>query len=65
MKIRFYDVPSKLVASLRILAVKQYTWYLSYHQFSNTYNHNDPKFLDIKVWANSTDPDRTAPVGAV
>ena len=26
---------------------------------------NDPKFLDIYVWANSVDPDQTAPRGAV
>ena len=23
--------------------------------------HNDPKFLDRQVWANSADPDQTAP----
>ena len=23
--------------------------------------HNDPKFLDKKVWANIADPDQTAP----
>ena len=26
---------------------------------------NDPKFLDRLVWANSADPDQTAPRGAV
>ena len=26
---------------------------------------NDPKFLDRQVWANSVDPDQTAPTGAV
>ena len=26
---------------------------------------NDPKFLDRQVWANSADPDQTAPTGAV
>ena len=26
---------------------------------------NDPKFSDRKVWANSADPDQTAPRGAV
>ena len=25
---------------------------------------NDPKFLDRQVWANSVDPDQTAPRGA-
>ena len=25
---------------------------------------NDPKFSDRYAWANSTDPDRTAPRGA-
>ena len=25
--------------------------------------HNDPKFSDRKVWANSVDPDQTAPEG--
>ena len=27
--------------------------------------HNDPKFSDRLVWANSADPDQTAPTGAV
>ena len=27
--------------------------------------HNDPKFSDRLVWANSADPDQTAPRGAV
>ena len=27
--------------------------------------HNDPKFSDRQVWANSVDPDQTAPLGAV
>ena len=27
--------------------------------------HNDPKFSDRQVWANSVDPDDTAPRGAV
>ena len=27
--------------------------------------HNDPKFSDRQVWANSVDPDQTAPRGAV
>ena len=26
---------------------------------------NDPKFSDRQVWANSVDPDQTAPSGAV
>ena len=26
---------------------------------------NDPKFSDRQVWANSADPDQTAPLGAV
>ena len=26
---------------------------------------NDPKFSDRQVWANSADPDQTAPRGAV
>ena len=26
---------------------------------------NNPKFLDRQVWANSVDPDQTAPRGAV
>ena len=26
---------------------------------------NDPKFLDRSIWANSVDPDQTAPRGAV
>ena len=31
---------------------------------SSTYR-NDPKFLDRYAWANSADPDQTAPRGAV
>ena len=27
--------------------------------------HNDPKFLDRYAWANSADPDQTAPRGTV
>ena len=27
--------------------------------------HNDPMFSDRLVWANSADPDQTAPRGAV
>ena len=27
--------------------------------------HNDPKFSDRYAWANSADPDQTAPRGAV
>ena len=27
--------------------------------------YNDPKFLDRYAWANSADPDQTAPRGAV
>ena len=26
---------------------------------------NDPKFSDRQAWANSADPDQTAPLGAV
>ena len=26
---------------------------------------NDPKFSDREVWANSADPDQTAPRGAI
>ena len=33
-------------------------------QFSLLYR-NDPKFLDRWFWANSADPDQTAPRGAV
>ena len=32
--------------------------------FKNMY-HNDPKFSDRYAWANSEDPDQTAPRGAV
>ena len=33
-------------------------------QASNKFNYrNDPKFLDRQVWANSADPDQTAPIG--
>ena len=28
-------------------------------------HRNDPKFSDRWVWANSEDPDQTAPLGAV
>ena len=29
------------------------------------YYRNDPKFSDTQFWANSADPDQTAPRGAV
>ena len=32
---------------------------------SNEKYRNNPKFLDRQVWANSADPDQTAPRGAV
>ena len=31
----------------------------------NTMYRNDPKFSDRQAWANSADPDQTAPRGAV
>ena len=34
------------------------------HQLRKCY-HNDPKFSDRYAWANSADPDQTAPRGAV
>ena len=35
-------------------------------QIFNTRNYrNDPKFSDRLIWANSADPDQTAPRGAV
>ena len=34
------------------------------HIFQTKYR-NDPKFSDRQVWANSVDPDQTAPRGAV
>ena len=37
-----------------LLKIKQIMWY-----------RNDPKFSDRYVWANSADPDQTAPRGAV
>ena len=33
--------------------------------YSKMNYHNDPKFSDRQVWANSVDPDQTAPRGAV
>ena len=37
---------------------------LNLHKFEQKYVKycNDPKFLDKQVWANSADPDQTAPV---
>ena len=34
-------------------------------QKQDFYYRNDPKFSDKPVWANSADPDQTAPRGAV
>ena len=34
-------------------------------KFNTTNYSNDPTFSDIQVWANSADPDQTAPRGAV
>ena len=39
----------------------KYSIYLTYSQKYR----NDPKFQDKQVWANSADPDQTAPRGAV
>ena len=36
----------------------QTVWFVSYGK--ETYR-NDPKFLDRQIWANSVDPDQTAP----
>ena len=32
---------------------------------NNAHYRNDPKFSDRLFWANSADPDQTAPRGAV
>ena len=34
-------------------------------QIENLFCHNDPKFSNRQVHANSADPDQTAPRGAV
>ena len=33
--------------------------------FPSSAYHNDPKFSDRLVWANSADPDQTAPRGVI
>ena len=38
--------------------------YFEIEKNENKYG-NDPKFLDRLIWANSADPDQTAPRGAV
>ena len=47
---------------------KQTKWFATVEQirwvFGNNYR-NDPKFMDRQAWANSADPDQTAPRGAV
>ena len=35
------------------------------HEGKDSVYRNFPKFLDRQVWANSADPDQTAPRGAV
>ena len=35
------------------------------YEHTNAIYRNDPKFSDRLVWANSADPDQTAPRGAV
>ena len=35
------------------------------NEVSKVIYHNDPKFSDRQVWANSADRDQTAPRGAV
>ena len=47
------DAPSKL-----------YPMFMKYGAYKHVYR-NDPKFSDRYVWANSADPDQTAPRGAV
>ena len=38
--------------------------WLNYYDLGGNYR-NVPKFLDRQVWANSADPDQTAPRGVI
>ena len=49
----FTLIPIKLYACLSVYSVQKDIY------------PNVPKFLDRQVWANSVDPDQTAPRGAV
>ena len=52
---------------------KQRLWFIHftfYYKMMRLYSYSilygkDPKFSDRQVWANSVDPDQTAPRGAV
>ena len=57
--------PNEVIPQKHLLVA----WLLSiipvFSVFFCSYNRKDPKFSDRQVWANSADPDQTAPRGAV
>ena len=52
-------LPFRLLVLDALLYIK-----ITFFKFEDNY-HNDPKFSDRYAWANSADPDQTAPRGAV
>ena len=67
MKTSKYNIKPWAVKHLKSV-VEPYIEILSsgYHKVNMGQNYrNDPKFSDRYAWANSADPDQTAPRGAV
>ena len=54
------DQPRHPPSWIRVFVVRmKKPWVLTFQRWRKTY-HNDPKFSDRQVWANSVDPDQTA-----
>ena len=49
----------------RIIFAEVILWVSKSYIFNKQNYRNDPKFLDRFDWANTADPDQTAPLGAV
>ena len=50
---------------LKIWAYINCNGFIKLKKKNNNNYRNDPKFSDRYAWANSADPDQTAPLGAV
>ena len=61
-----YQFPKSYLGDTR-QGVESFTYCMLYIKKDLTINkyRNDPKFSDRYAWANSVDPDQTAPRGAV
>ena len=50
---------------LRLASLRSCAHHIAQIQVAQRNHRNDPKFSDRFAWANSADPDQTAPRGAV